>query len=115
MNVIETVVCSAKDDSTAKLRRLVLARQEFKRRQNGCIAAWMGTAIENDSMILVQSVYTTAQDWKAISEKVRQELDEVDGGIERFCSALRLSVCSTLAIFLRNLDKSSKWPNFRAS
>ena len=84
MNVIETVVCSAKDDSTAKLRRLVLARQEFKRRQNGCIAAWMGTAIENDSMILVQSVYTTAQDWKAISEKVRQELDEVDGGIERF-------------------------------
>ena len=84
MNVIETVVCSSKDGSNAKLRRLVLARQEFKRRQNGCIAAWMGTAIENDSMILVQSVYTTAQDWKAISEKVRQELDEVDGGIERF-------------------------------
>ena len=84
MNVIETVVCSAKDGSSAKLRRLVLARQEYKRRQNGCIAAWMGTALDNDTMILVQSVYVTAQDWKAISEKVRQELDEVDGGIERF-------------------------------
>ena len=84
MNVIETVVCSAKDDSSAKLRRLVLARQEFKRRQNGCIAAWMGTALDNDTMILVQSVYATDQDWRTISEKVRQELDEVDGGIERF-------------------------------
>ena len=84
MNVIETVVCSAKDGSSAKLRRLVLARQEFKRRQNGCIAAWMGTALDNDTMILVQSVYATAQDWKTFSEKIRQELDEVDGGIERF-------------------------------
>ena len=84
MNVIETVVCSAKDGSSAKLRRLVLARQEFKRRQNGCIAAWMGTALDNDTMILVQSVYATTQDWKTISEKIRQELDEVDGGIERF-------------------------------
>jgi len=84
MNVIETVVCSAKDGSSANLRRLVLARQEFKRRQNGCIAAWMGTALDNDTMILVQSVYATAQDWKTISEKIRQELDEVDGGIERF-------------------------------
>ena len=84
MNVVETVVCSAKDGSSAKLRRLVLARQEFKRRQNGCIAAWMGTALDNDTMILVQSVYATAQDWKSISEKVRQERDEVDGGIERF-------------------------------
>jgi len=84
MNVIETVVCSAKDGSSAKLRRLVLARQEFKRRQNGCIAAWMGTALDNDTMILVQSVYATAQDWKTISETIRQELDEVDGGIERF-------------------------------
>lgn len=84
MNVVETVVCSAKEGSSAKLRRLVLARQEFKRRQTGCIAAWVGTALDNDMMILIQSVYATAHDWKSITEKVRQELDEVDGGIERF-------------------------------
>ena len=84
MNVVETVVCSAKEGSDAKLRRLILARQEFKRRQDGCISAWVGSGLDNKLMILVQSVYRTLEDWKSISEKVRLELDASDGGIEGF-------------------------------
>lgn len=84
MVVVETVVCSAKEGKDAKLRRLLLARQEFKRRHPGCIAAWIGKGLDNPLMILVQSVYASPNDWKSISERVRSELDVKDGGVEPF-------------------------------
>lgn len=79
---VETIVCSAKKGVDARLRRMLRARQEFKRRQPGCIGAWMGTAAESSEMMLVQSAFHTAEDWKRISKEIQGGLDAEDGGIE---------------------------------
>ena len=79
---VETIVCSSKKGSDARLRRMLKARQEFKRRQEGCIGAWLGRGPDNSEMLLVQSAFETANDWKAISKEIQNTLDVEDGGIE---------------------------------
>ena len=79
---VETIVCSGKKGSDARLRRMLRARQEYKRRQNGCIGAWIGLGAESQRMMLVQSAFATAEDWKRISEEIQSTLDVEDGGIE---------------------------------
>ena len=79
---VETIVCSAKKGVDARLRRMMRARQEYKRRQPGCIGAWMGTAAESSAMMLVQSAFQSSEDWKRISKEIQASLDVEDGGIE---------------------------------
>ena len=79
---VETIVCSAKKGVDARLRRMLRARQEYKRRQPGCIGAWMGTAAESSAMMLVQSAFQSSEDWKRISQEIQASLDVEDGGIE---------------------------------
>lgn len=79
---VETIVCSGKKGSDARLRRMLRARQEYKRRQAGCIGAWMGTGAESSAMLLVQSAFQSADDWKRISREIQATLDADDGGIE---------------------------------
>lgn len=79
---VETIVCSARKGVDARLRRMLRARQEYKRRQSGCIGAWMGTAAETSEMLLVQSAFHSAEDWKRISNEIQGSLDVEDGGIE---------------------------------
>ena len=66
----------------ARLRRMLRARQEYKRRQPGCIGAWMGTGAESSSMMLVQSAFVSAADWKRVSTEIQTVMDAEDGGIE---------------------------------
>ena len=79
---VETIVCSSKKGSDARLRRMLNARQEYKRRQDGCIGAWVGRGAENTDMLLVQSAFKSAEDWRKISETIQATLDVEDGGIE---------------------------------
>lgn len=79
---VETIVCSGKKGSDARLRRMLRARQEFKRRQEGCIGAWLGLGAEDGSMMLVQSAFASSDDWKRISKEIQSTLDVDDGGIE---------------------------------
>ena len=79
---VETIVCSAKKGVDARLRRMLRARQEYKRRQPGCIGAWMGTAAESSAMMLVQSAFQSSEDWNRISQEIQASLDVEDGGIE---------------------------------
>ena len=79
---VETIVCSGRKGSDARLRRMLRARQEYKRRQPGCIGAWIGTGAESNAMMLVQSAFHTAEDWKRISQEIQSSLDVDDGGIE---------------------------------
>ena len=79
---VETIVCSGAKGKDAKLRRKLQSRQEFKRRQPGCVAAWLGHGPEKNSMFLVQSVFRSQKDWKQISDQIQQKLDPVDGGVE---------------------------------
>ena len=79
---VETIVCSGRKGSDARLRRMLKARQEYKRRQVGCIGAWIGLAAENKTMMLVQSAFVSEKDWRRISSEIQSTLDVEDGGIE---------------------------------
>jgi hypothetical protein len=61
---------------------MLKARQEFKRRQDGCIGAWIGRGPGDSDMLLVQSAFESSEDWKTISNLIQKTLDVEDGGIE---------------------------------
>ena len=79
---IETVVCSPKDGCQARMLRMLKARQAYKRRSEGCIAAWIASAPEGTSMHLVQSVFATREDWQRVAEEIQSTIDVKDGGLE---------------------------------
>lgn len=81
---IETIVCSVKPEVRARLQRNLNTRQEYKRRQSGCIAAWNAIAADNANMFLIQTIFRSADHWKAISELTQSQFDKTDGGIEQF-------------------------------
>ncbi len=79
---VETVVCAGAPGKEARFLRMIESRQAFKRRQDGCLAAWTGTSIDGTGMILVQTVFEDNQSWKEISDQVVKVLDPKDGGLE---------------------------------
>ena len=79
---VETIVCSGAKGKDAKLRRKLQSRQEYKRRQPGCVAAWLGRGPDDKTMLLVQSVFKSQKDWKRITQEIQTKLDTKDGGIE---------------------------------
>jgi hypothetical protein len=80
--LVETVVCAGAPGKGARFLRMVETRQAYKRRQDGCLGAWIGESIEGQGMILVQSVFVDRQAWKKISDEVIKVLDAKDGGLE---------------------------------
>jgi len=86
MFLIETVVCSGVIGKEARLMRMLEVRQEFKRRQQGCVSAWVGRNPEQREVLIVQSVFVSQEAWRDISQKAMDLLDEKDGGIESLLS-----------------------------
>ena len=80
--IIETVVCSPAQGREARLLRMLNARQEFKRQKSGCLAAWYAKSSDGESLLLVQSVFTSRQNWIDISNAIVETLDSRDGGLE---------------------------------
>jgi|TARA_B110000444_G_scaffold257797_1_gene297098 heme-degrading monooxygenase HmoA len=79
---IETVVCGAAKGKGARFLRMLETRQAFKRRQDGCLAAWVANSTDGTDMVLVQTVFNDRQAWKKISDEVLKVLDAKDGGLE---------------------------------
>ena len=79
---IETVVCSARKGRSARLRRLLEARQALKKRCDGCSSAWVAPAVSEKNLFLVQAIFTDEKSWRSASERIVAELDSKDGGIE---------------------------------
>ena len=80
--LVETVVCSGAKGKEARMKRMLEARQEFKRRQKGCISAWVGKSIDGQPLFLVHSIFEDKGSWKRISQMVAESLDTKDGGLE---------------------------------
>jgi len=80
--LLETVVCSAQSGVSARLQRLLEARQALRRRTEGCIKAWACKSLDGQSMFLVQAVYEDEDAWRRSAKRVEKELDSRDGGIE---------------------------------
>ena len=80
--LIETVVGSGAPGKEARFRRMLEVRQEFKRRQKGCLSAWIAPSTDGHGLFLVQSVFVDQSSWKRISELIVKKLDAKDGGLE---------------------------------
>ncbi len=76
------MVCTSRRGRTARLCRLLEARQALKRRCEGCLGAWVAPGIGDKNIFLVQAVFVDEKSWKAASERISAELDSKDGGIE---------------------------------
>ncbi len=83
---IETVVCSGIIGKEARLMRMLEVRQEFKRRQPGCVSAWVGRNPDQREVFIVQSVFASQETWREISQKANDLIDKKDGGIESLLS-----------------------------
>ena len=79
---LETVVCSARKGVDARLERMLEARQEMRRRTDGCIRAWVSRSMDGQPMFLLQAIYDCEESWHKSAKRVSEELDSRDGGIE---------------------------------
>ena len=75
-------MCTSRRGRTARLCRLLEARQALKRRCEGCLGAWVAPGIGDKNIFLVQAVFVDEKSWKTASERISAELDSKDGGIE---------------------------------
>ncbi len=85
--LLETIVCSGILGSEKNLFRMLKARQKFRKRCSGCLGAWVVSSSDRQPVYLVQSIYADRKSWKSISEKIKNEIDEKDGGLESHFSA----------------------------
>ena len=83
---METVVCSAKKGKDARLMRMLEARQEMRRRTEGCHKAWISRSVDGQPIFLVQAVYDDEVAWRKSSQRIIDELDPRDGGIDSLLS-----------------------------
>ena len=58
------------------------ARQEMRRRTDGCIRAWVSRSMDGQPMFLLQAIYENEEAWHRSAKRVSDELDPRDGGIE---------------------------------
>ena len=83
---LETVVCSSHKKVNARFLRILNAHQEMKRRQKGCLLAWAAKSVYGQQLFLVQTLYSSRNDLKTISQIVRDKLDPEHGSLDSFMS-----------------------------
>ena len=83
---LETVVCSSQKKVDARFLRILNSHQELKRRQDGCIMAWVAKSVDGQPLFLVQSLYKSRKYMKSISKLVADKLDPEHGPLESFMS-----------------------------
>ena len=81
---LETVVCSSRKKVDARFLRILNAHQEFKRRQDGCIAAWAARSVDGQPLFLVQSLYDSRKSLQLITKRVSDKMDSEYGSLESF-------------------------------
>tara|TARA_B100000214_G_C23940210_1_gene615319 strand:+ start:989 stop:1318 length:330 start_codon:yes stop_codon:yes gene_type:complete len=84
--LLETIVCSGMPGKEKNLLRMLKARQKFRKRDSGCLGAWVVPSSDGQPVYLVQAIYKDTGSWKLISDKIKNELDSIDGGLEGYLS-----------------------------
>ena len=80
--LLETVVCSAKPGTEARLERILSSRVEFRSRQEGCINSWFAKSNDDENLFIFQTVFTDRESMISISELSQNKLDTTDGGVQ---------------------------------
>ena len=102
---LETVVCSAREGFDSRLERMLEARQEMRRRTEGCIRSWVSRSIDGQPMFLLQAIYEDEESWRRSAKRISDELDSRDGGIESLLGGPPL--VGIFALNSKNLDLES--------
>ena len=72
---LETVVCSARKGVDARLERMLEARQEMRRRTEGCLRAWVSRSMDGQPMFLLQAIYVDDEAWHSSPKMFAEESD----------------------------------------
>ena len=56
-------MCSARKGVDARLERMLEARQEMRRRTEGCVRAWVSRSMDGQPMFLLQAIYDDEDCW----------------------------------------------------
>ena len=82
VQILETVVCSAKPGNEARLERLLSSRVEFRNRQEDCVRSWYARSSDDNYLFIFQTIFTDRDSMKLISELSQKKLDANDGGVQ---------------------------------
>ena len=82
MSWMEIVVCSPRNGKDARLLRLLEYRASRKMDREGCVNAWVGTAVDESGVFLACAIFEDEAAWGRISETVNAASDKRDGGLE---------------------------------
>lgn len=82
MLVLETIVCQTMKGKEARFERMVRARVELSKRQNGCINSWHGISNSDEYLYLIQTAYQDLEQFHVIKKLIEDTLDVKDGGLE---------------------------------
>ena len=80
--LLETVVCSAKPGTEARLERILSSRVEFRIRQDDCVHSWYAKSSNDEFLFIFQTIFKDRNAMKSISEMSLEILDPKDGGIQ---------------------------------
>ena len=79
---LEIVVCSPRDGKDKRLHRLLEYRASRKKDREGCVNAWVGTAVDESGVTLACAIFEDEDAWSRVSEAVNAASDKRDGGLE---------------------------------
>ena len=82
MLVLETIVCQTMKGKEARFERMVRARVELSKRQEGCINSWHGISNSDEYLYLIQTAYQDLEQFHVIKKLIEDTLDVKDGGLE---------------------------------
>ena len=67
-----------------RLKKLLDTRTAFRKRSKKCQSAWVCQSADGSGTFLVQAIYVDENAWREISERIQDQLDSKDGGVEAY-------------------------------
>ena len=78
----ETIVCRAKENTEARLERMIKARIEFSKRSESALNSWYGRSQTDELLFIIQTTFANLDSYHGLKSSIQQKLDSKDGGLE---------------------------------
>ena len=83
MNVLcETIVCRAKENTDARLERMIKTRIEFSKRSDFALNSWYGRSQSDELLFMIQTTFANLESYHELKSSIQEKLDSKDGGLE---------------------------------
>lgn len=78
----ETIVCRAKENTDARLERMIKARIEFSKRSDFALNSWYGRSQSDELLFMIQTTFADLESYHKLKSSIQEKLDSKDGGLE---------------------------------